>query len=121
MLARPNAGGLASALNEIATAARVQVDIDDASIPVRDDIRGACEILGLDPLYLANEGRFVAFVSPRDLPRALEILGAHPPTADARFIGVVGLGTPGLVTLKNRLAVPQVLDLQSGEQLPRIC
>ena len=63
-VARPNAGGLASALNEIATAARVQVDIDDASIPVRDDIRGACEILGLDPLYLANEGRFVAFVSP---------------------------------------------------------
>lgn len=114
-------GGLASALNEIATAARVQVDIDDDAIPVRDDVRGACEILGLDPLYVANEGRFIAFISPRDLRRALDILHAHPLGVDAKFIGTVGLGTAGLVTLKNRLGVARVLDLLSGEQLPRIC
>lgn len=109
-------GGLASGLNEIAMAAGVQVDIDESAVPVRDDVRGACEMLGLDPLYVANEGRFIAFLAPSDLPRALEILGA-----EARCIGMVSEGNAGLVTLKNRLGVARVLDLLSGEQLPRIC
>jgi hydrogenase expression/formation protein HypE len=114
-------GGLASALNEIAATARVQVDINEGAVPVREEVRGACEMLGLDPLYVANEGRFVAFISPLDLPRALDLLHAHPLGADAKFIGSVSTGTPGLVTLKNRLGVARVLDLLSGEQLPRIC
>jgi len=114
-------GGLASALNEIAGVARVQVDIDESAVPVRDDVRGACEILGLDPLYVANEGRLVAFISPRDLPLALDVLHAHPLGEGATFIGTVGAGTPGLVTVKNGLGVARVLDLLSGEQLPRIC
>lgn len=114
-------GGIASALNEIAAVARVQVDIDEGAIPVRDEVRGACEILGLDPLYVANEGRFVAFIPPRDLPRTLDLLRAHPLGAKATFIGTVSAGTPGLVTLKNRLGIARVLDLLSGEQLPRIC
>ncbi len=114
-------GGLASVLNEIAVAARVQVDIDESAVPVREEVRGACEILGLDPLYTANEGRFVAFISPRDLPRALDLLHTHLLGADAVFIGTVSAGTPGLVTLKNRLGSQRVLDLLSGEQLPRIC
>jgi len=117
----PTRGGLASALNEIAMAARVQVDIDESAVPVREEVRGACEILGLDPLYVANEGRFAAFIAPRDLPRALDLLHAHPLGAGAGFIGTVSAGTPGLVTLKNRLGVARVLDLLSGEQLPRIC
>ena len=114
-------GGLVSALNEIAGAAGVQVDIDETAVPVREDVRGACEILGLDPLYVANEGRFVAFVSPRDLPRALDLLHAHPLGVDARFIGTVSPATPGLVTLKSRIGTTRVLDMFSGEQLPRIC
>ena len=114
-------GGLASAVNEIAAAARVQVDIDESAVPVREEVRGACEILGLDPLYVANEGRFVAFISPRDLPRAIDLLHAHALGADATFLGTVSAGTPGLVTLKNRLGIARVLDLLSGEQLPRIC
>lgn len=114
-------GGLASALNEIAAVARVQVDIDEGAVPVRDDVRGACEILGLDPLYVANEGRFVAFVASDDRSRALAVLQGQPAGEGAAFIGTVSTGTPGLVTLKNRLGVARVLDLLSGEQLPRIC
>ncbi len=109
-------GGLASGLNEIAMAAGVQLDIDESAVAVRDEVRGACELLGLDPLYVANEGRFIAILPPADLPRALDVLGS-----DARCIGAVGDGTAGLVTLKNRLGVARVLDLLSGEQLPRIC
>jgi hydrogenase expression/formation protein HypE len=114
-------GGLASALNEIAQAARLQLDLDETAIPVREEVRGACEILGLDPLYVANEGRLVALVSPRDLAEALEILQAHAVGADARFIGTVTAGSPGLVTLKSRIGARRVLDRLSGEQLPRIC
>ncbi len=114
-------GGLASALNEIAAVAHVHVAIDESAIPIRDDVRGACEILGLDPFYVANEGRFVAFISPRDLPRALDILHTYPLSADAAFIGTVGADVPGFVTLKNRFGVARVLDFLSGEQLPRIC
>lgn len=114
-------GGLASAMNEIATAAGVEVNLDETSIPIRADVRGACEILGLDPLYVANEGRFAAFIAPTDLPRARQILQAQPLAAGAALIGTVASGSPGLVTLKNRFGVTRVLDLLSGEQLPRIC
>jgi len=114
-------GGLASALNEIADVARVQVDLDESAIPIREEVQGACEILGLDPLYVANEGRFVAFIAPRDLPRALKLMHTHTLGADARLIGTVSAGSPGLVTLKSRIGATRALDMLSGEQLPRIC
>jgi hydrogenase expression/formation protein HypE len=112
-------GGLSSALNEIAEASHTRIEIDESAIPVREEVRGACEILGFDPLYVANEGRFAAIVAPADSARALSILGG-----EAAAIGSVqpaGAGTHGLVTLKSRIGVPRILDMLTGEQLPRIC
>ncbi len=114
-------GGLASALNEIAQAARVHISIDESAVPVREDVQGACEILGLDPLYVANEGRFIAFVAPSDAERALEIVQAHSPEKNAALIGHVSEEPAGLVTLKSRIGAQRILDMLSGEQLPRIC
>lgn len=114
-------GGLASALNEIAVAARVQPSIDESAVPVLEQVQGACEILGLDPLYVANEGRFVAFVPARDSAQALELMRSHPLGQGACAIGVVKAESPGLVTLKSKIGASRILDLLSGEQLPRIC
>ncbi len=114
-------GGLASALNEIAGTAGVRIEVDESAIPVRDDVRAACEILGLDPLYVANEGRFVAFVSSRDLPRALSVMESDPLGAGARLIGTVTEAGRASVTVKTRMGVKRILDMLSGEQLPRIC
>ncbi|MEI8341133.1 MAG: hydrogenase expression/formation protein HypE [Verrucomicrobiota bacterium] len=114
-------GGLASALNEIADAAQVQIAIDESSVPVRDDVLGACEILGFDPLYVANEGRFIAIISPRDLTNALKIMHAHRFGEGACFIGTVTGDSEALVTLKSRIGTSRILDMLSGEQLPRIC
>ena len=114
-------GGLASALNEIAQTAKIQIDIDETEVPVTEEVRGACEILGLDPLYVANEGRFVAFIDPSDLDRALRLMRTHPAGREATFIGNVTDGSPGLVTLKSSIGARRILDLLSGEQLPRIC
>jgi len=114
-------GGLTSALVEIARAAGVRIQIDEAAIAVSEEVRGACEILGLDPLYVANEGRFIAFVSPPDADRALTILRSEPLTAGATVIGRVLEAGAGLVTLKSRLGTVRVLEMLSGEQLPRIC
>ncbi len=114
-------GGLAAALNEIAATAAVRISLDEAAIPVSEPVRGACELLGLDPLYVANEGRFVAFVAPGDAERALTVLRADPLGAAACRIGTVAAAPAGLVTLRSQLGVERVLDLLSGEQLPRIC
>jgi hydrogenase expression/formation protein HypE len=114
-------GGLASAVNEIAMAAKVQINLNETEIPVREDVRGACEILGLDPLYVANEGRFVAFLPERDTESALQVLKSHAVTANARLIGSVATETPGLVTIKSAIGATRILDMLSGEQLPRIC
>jgi len=109
-------GGLASALVEIAETAKVHVRLEERAIPVREDVRGACEILGFDPLYIANEGRFVAFVPEKDVPSALEAIGEG-----ASVIGRVLDGTPGLVTMTSRIGTNRIVDMLSGEQLPRIC
>jgi hydrogenase expression/formation protein HypE len=114
-------GGLASALVEIAQASGRHVHLDEARIPIRDDVRGACEILGLDPLYVANEGRFVAFVAAADADRALEVLRADPLTASAVCAGAVADAPRGQVTLRSRIGTTRAIDLLSGEQLPRIC
>jgi hydrogenase expression/formation protein HypE len=114
-------GGLASALNEIAEAAGVTMEVDEKLVPVREDVHAACEMLGLDPLHVANEGRFVAFIPQPDAARGLEILRRHPVSAGAAIVGrVVGKSAP-LVTLKSALGVSRILDMPSGEQLPRIC
>jgi hydrogenase expression/formation protein HypE len=114
-------GGLASALNEIAEAAGVTIAIDEKQVPVREEIHAACEMLGLDPLHVANEGRFVAFVAEKDADRAREILGRHSVSANAAIIGRVVEKSAPLVTLKSAIGATRILDMPSGEQLPRIC
>lgn len=116
----PTRGGLASILNEIARASNVGIRIEEGRVPVQEDVAGVCELFGLDPLYVACEGRFVAFVAPEDADRALAVMRRHPVSSQAVRIGVV-IGDPGQVTLLSRIGVERVLDLLSGEQLPRIC
>jgi hydrogenase expression/formation protein HypE len=114
-------GGLATALAEIAEAARLHVHLEETAIPILEEVRGACEILGLDPLYVANEGRFVCFVPSAQREHALAILRKHPVATDAQRIGEVRDDAAGLVTMRNTLGTSRVLDMLSGEQLPRIC
>jgi hydrogenase expression/formation protein HypE len=114
-------GGLASALIEIAQAAGMDMEIRETAIPVREDVQGACEILGFDPLYVANEGRFVAFLPADQAERALAILRSHPLGGNAAAIGRVAGPSGGTVHLRTAFGVSRVLDLLSGEQLPRIC
>jgi hydrogenase expression/formation protein HypE len=114
-------GGLASALNEIAEGAGLGMAIEEVRVPVRDDVHAACEILGFDPLYVACEGRFVAFVAPQDVDKALAILRAHPLGAGAAIIGAVTPDHPGVVMMKSRIGASRIVDMISGEQLPRIC
>lgn len=117
----PTRGGLAAVLVEIAETAGVRVHVAEAAIPVAEPVRGACEVLGLDPLYVACEGRFVAFVTPGDADRALAVLRAHPVSAGACRIGTVEAGADGLVTMTSTVGTRRVIDLPTGEQLPRIC
>jgi len=114
-------GGLASSLIEIAESAGLELAIREQAVPVREDVQGACEILGFDPLYVANEGRFVGFVPAAEAERALEILCAHPVTAGACRIGETRQGRPGRLLLQSRIGTWRILDRLSGEQLPRIC
>jgi hydrogenase expression/formation protein HypE len=113
-------GGLASALIEIAEVASVQIQLDEAAIPVSDDVQGACEILGLDPVYVANEGRFVAFVAPQDAETAIALLKQYSPY-NPRIVGHVVQSVSPSVTLKSRIGVERRITRLSGEQLPRIC
>ncbi len=114
-------GGLATALIEIAQGSRLHLRIDEACIPVTDPVQGACELLGFDPLYVANEGRLVAFVPAAEADRALAILRVDPHATGACRIGEVAPDPAGLVTLRSRIGASRLLDLLSGEQLPRIC
>jgi len=114
-------GGLASALVEIAETAGLSIAIDEAAVPVRDDVAAACELLGLDPLHVANEGRFVAFVPPERVERTVRILRGHPVSEDATLIGFVSAEQPGQVSCRGALGVLRAIDMLSGEQLPRIC
>ena len=114
-------GGLASALNEIAAARGVGMRIEEALAPVEEAVRAACELLGLDPLYVANEGRFAAFVPATQAERALEVLRSVEVSARAVQIGEVTGGPAGTVILRSRIGGNRVLDMLSGEQLPRIC
>ena len=114
-------GGLASALNEIAAASGCGIGIDERAIAVREEVRGACELLGFDPLYVANEGRFVAFVPADQAGRALGVLRRHAVSSEAIAIGAVNDDASELVTMKTAVGASRVVDMLSGEQLPRIC
>jgi hydrogenase expression/formation protein HypE len=116
-------GGLATALVELAGSSGLQLHLEESAIPVDEQVRGACEILGLDPLYVANEGRFVCILPAAEAGDALRILRRHAVSAGAVSIGRVNEAgnDPGLVALKSTIGVNRVLDKLSGEQLPRIC
>jgi hydrogenase expression/formation protein HypE len=115
-------GGLGASLIEIAESAGVQVRVREADVPVTEPVRGACEILGLDPLFVANEGRCALFVAPACAARALAVWRAHPQGAGAQCIGAVTAPMPGgQVTIESAVGTERILDLFSGDQLPRIC
>lgn len=114
-------GGLASALNEIAEASGMKISIEQKAIPVREDVHAACEMLGLDPLHVPNEGRFVAFVAGNDAARAHAILLQHEVSNNASIVGRVEKSTRPQVTIKSVVGVSRILDMPTGEQLPRIC
>ncbi|MFH1022723.1 MAG: hydrogenase expression/formation protein HypE [Planctomycetota bacterium] len=114
-------GGLAAALNELADAAGVTVRADETAVPVTEEVRGACEVLGFDPLAIANEGRFVVFCEAADAEKALALLRAHPVSAGACRIGGAVVRAAAPVILTGPLGATRVLDMPSGELLPRIC
>lgn len=117
----PTRGGLAATLVEIASRQKLGVEVDEVSIPIRDTVRGACEILGLDPMLVANEGKLVAFVPENECARVLEAMRAHPLGRMAARIGRVTEDHPGFVLLRTPIGGDRVLDLPFGEALPRIC
>ncbi len=114
-------GGVATVLNEFAQASRATLQIDEARLPLREAVRGVCAILGLDPLYFANEGMLVAVVPGDAAEAALAAMRAHPAGSDAALIGRVAAETPALVTLRTRFGGERIVDMLTGEQLPRIC
>jgi hydrogenase expression/formation protein HypE len=117
----PTRGGVATVLAELALSAELGIAIDEASVPVRPEVNGACEILGIDPLYVANEGRLIAVVAPEAEEDALAALRAHPLGADAVTIADVRPGPPGLVLLETAFGGSRVVDMLAGDPLPRIC
>jgi hydrogenase expression/formation protein HypE len=117
----PTRGGVSSALNELAAASKVGVVIDEASIPLRNEVRAACEMLGLDPFYVANEGKLIAVVPPDGARAALDAMQAHPLGRNAAMIGEVVAEHSGFVTCRSSVGGERVIFMLSGEQLPRIC
>jgi hydrogenase expression/formation protein HypE len=117
----PTRGGVASALNELAAASRVGVMIDEPAIPVRPGVRATCELLGLDPLYVACEGRLVIVVDPTRADAVVDALRAHPQGARASIIGELTSDHAGVVAARSSLGSTRVIALLAGDQLPRIC
>jgi hydrogenase expression/formation protein HypE len=121
VLRDPTRGGLGTALNEIAESSRVGVAVQDDLIPVKPEVAGLCELLGLDPLYLANEGKLVAFVAPGDADAVLAAMRADPRGGGAVVIGEAVAEHPGKVFMRTRIGGTRIVDMLTGEQLPRIC
>lgn len=117
----PTRGGVATALNEIAAKSRVGMKLVEDKVPVRESVKGACELLGLDPLYVANEGKLLAILSSGLADQVLQRMRAHPLGRDAAIIGEVVADHPGMVLMKTEIGGTRVLDVMFGEQLPRIC
>jgi len=114
-------GGLATTLVELAQTSKCLFTLNEASIPVTDLVRGACEILGFEPMYVANEGRFACIVPEKDADKALAVLNKVAPELNPAVIGKVGPKDRGVVYLTSIIGTERVLDRLSGEQLPRIC
>ena len=121
VLRDPTRGGLASALNEICGSSGTGIELYEENIPVSEAVRGACEILGLDPLYIANEGKVLVILPEKDAEKALEILRSHAEGTGSTVIGKVLEAHPGIVRLRTLVGSTRIVDMISGEQLPRIC
>jgi hydrogenase expression/formation protein HypE len=121
VLRDPTRGGVASALNEIAEKCGAGIVIHESVIPVRENVRGACEILGLDPLYVANEGKLLVFVAREHAERVLDTMRADECGLESTIIGEVVSDHPGVVVMRTRIGGSRIVDMLSGEQLPRIC
>jgi len=117
----PTRGGAATTLNEFASASKVGIKLDGSKLPVKPDVAGACEILGIDPLYVANEGKLIAVVPGAEAEAALAAMKKHPLGGDAVICGRVVADHPGLVTLDTGFGAERIVDMPVGEQLPRIC
>ncbi|MFA6971014.1 MAG: hydrogenase expression/formation protein HypE [Gallionella sp.] len=121
VLRDPTRGGLATTLNEIAKQSGVGMLLNEAAIPVNQAVEAACEFLGLDPLYVANEGKLVAICAPEDAERLLEVMRAHPRAREAAIIGDVRADAHGFVQMSTKMGGRRIVDWLAGEQLPRIC
>jgi hydrogenase expression/formation protein HypE len=117
----PTRGGVATACNEIALQSGVAIALDESAVPVRPDVRGACELLGIDPLHIANEGKLLAIVARERAEEALEVMRAHPAGADAALVGAVLEEPDGMVFVRTGIGGRRVLDMLVGDALPRIC
>jgi hydrogenase expression/formation protein HypE len=117
----PTRGGLATTLNELARQSKVGITIEEAKIPVKEEVKAACELLGLDPIYVANEGKLVAIVDPADAEKILALMKKNRYGRDAAIIGEITKGHPSKVVMKTKLGPTRIVDMLSGELLPRIC
>ena len=117
----PTRGGVSSTLNEIAQQSRVGIELQESSLPIHEEVRGACELLGLDPLYVANEGKLIAIVAPEAAELLLKTMQVHPLGAEAQIIGTVNDEHPSIVTMRTPLGTTRIVDMLAGDQLPRIC
>jgi hydrogenase expression/formation protein HypE len=117
----PTRGGVSSTLNEIAEQSRVGIQLVESTIPIREEVRGACEMLGLDPLYVANEGKLIAIVAPQAAEAVLSAMRADPLGRNACIIGTVVESASPIVTIRTELGTSRCVDMLAGDQLPRIC
>ncbi len=117
----PTRGGLSSALNEIAARSQVGIEVEERAIPLREEVASACELLGLDPLYVANEGKLIAIVAPENAEIVLQAMRHHSLGSQAQIIGTVRAVTPSVVTMRTSLGTTRIVDMLAGDQLPRIC
>lgn len=117
----PTRGVVSSTLNEIAAQSHVGIELNEITIPMREEVKGACEMLGLDPLYVANEGKLIAIVDAETADAVLSTMHRHPLGREAQIIGRVTDSNPGLVTMRTRLGTTRIVDMLAGDQLPRIC
>jgi hydrogenase expression/formation protein HypE len=117
----PTRGGVSSALNEIAAQSRVGILLDEPAIPIREEVLGACEMLGLDPLYVANEGKLIVIVDPGHESELLAAMRKHPLGRKAQRIGTITESNPGWVRMRTVLGTTRIVDMLAGDQLPRIC
>jgi hydrogenase expression/formation protein HypE len=121
VLRDPTRGGVGTALNEIAEKSKVGITIYEDNIPLKNEVAGICELLGFDPLYLANEGKLLAFVAADQAERVLDAITSNPYGRDAAIIGDVVSDHPKKVMMRTRIGGSRIVDMLAGEQLPRIC